>query len=134
MVVTTFTILLFKNFIENTTAINTAVDAVLNRGVPLVILLLLIPYGIGLVIGNNVASLGVALPILLPVLDGGSSQMAQLGLIYVSSYVGYLASPIHLCTYLTSEYFKAPLLQVVFKLNLAGILTLLVAYGVSLFY
>jgi uncharacterized protein len=134
MAITTFTILLFKNFIENTTAINTAVDAVLAGGVPLVILLLLIPYGIGLVIGNNVASLGVALPILLPVLDGGSSQMAQLGLIYVSSYVGYLASPIHLCTYLTSEYFKAPLLQVVFKLNLAGILTLLVAYGVSLFY
>ncbi len=134
MVVTTFTILLFKNFIENTTAINTAVDAVLNRGVPLIILLLLIPYGMGLVIGNNVASLGVALPIFLPVLDGGSSQMAQLGLIYVSSYVGYLASPIHLCTYLTSEYFKAPLLQVILKLNMVGILTLLVAYGVSLFY
>jgi uncharacterized protein len=134
MVVTTFTILLFKGFIENTTAINTAVDAVLNRGVPLIILLLLIPYGVGLVIGNNVASLGVALPIFLPVLDGGSSQIAQLGLIYVSSYVGYLASPIHLCTYLTSEYFKAPLLQVIIKLNMVGILTLLVAYGISLFY
>ena len=134
MVVTTFTILLFKNFIENTTSIHMAVDAILSRGVPLILLLVLIPYGIGLIIGNNVASLGVALPMLLPVLDGGTSQIAQLGLIYVSSYVGYLASPIHLCTYLTSEYFKAPLLQVVLKLNMVGVLTLLVAMGVSLFF
>lgn len=134
MVATTFTIMLYKTIIENADSLSDGIDLLLDRGFPLFLLLILVPYILSLMIGNSVPSLGIALPLLLPVLDGGSSQMAQYGIIYVSAHLGYLGSPVHLCTYLTTEYFKAPLFQVVLQVNLLGIPTLVSAIALSLFF
>lgn len=132
MIATIFTIMLYKEFIENTDSLNIGVTIILSRGFPLVILLIAIPYITGLMTGNNAASLGVALPILMPVLNPAVSSISQLGLIFVSSFVGYLGSPIHFCTYLTNEYFKTPLGKVVFRLNVMGMIFILTALVTSL--
>lgn len=134
MVATTFTIMLYKTIIENADSLTDGVNLILDRGFPLFLLLILVPYLFSLMIGNSTAALGIVLPLLLPVLDGGSSRMAQLGIIYVSSHLGYLGSPVHLCTYLTTTYFKAPLFQVVLEINLLGVPTLVAALVFSLFY
>jgi uncharacterized protein len=126
--------MLYKDFIENTSSLHTGVSLILARGFPITIMLIIIPFITGFMIGNNAASLGVALPILLPVLGQGNYNLGQLGIIFVSSFSGYVGSPIHLCTYLTCEYFKAPLSKVLLKVNLFGLFFIALALVVSLFY
>lgn len=128
MVITIFAIMIYKSFIEQTTAINDGVTALMANGFPLALILVVLPYVTGLMIGNNAASLGVALPVLLPLL-GASPAMGPLGLIFVSSYVGYLGSPIHLCTFLTNEFFGSNLGGVIIKFNLLGLAFIVTALG-----
>jgi len=134
MVATTFAIMLYKTTIESAESLGSIVRIILDTGFPLFMLLVLVPFLFSLMIGNSVPSLGIALPLLLPVLDGGSSRMAQLGIIYISAHLGYLGSPVHLCTYLTAEYFKAPLFRVVLIVNLLGIPALVTALVLVFFY
>ncbi|MBS4023163.1 MAG: DUF401 family protein [Dethiobacter sp.] len=134
VVLTIVSIMLYKDFIENTSSLHTGVSLILARGFPITIMLIIIPFITGFMIGNNAASLGVALPILLPVLGQGNYNLGQLGIIFVSSFSGYVGSPIHLCTYLTCEYFKAPLSKVLLKVNLFGLFFIALALVVSLFY
>ncbi len=134
MVATTFVIMFYKTLIENADSLSIGVKYILDRGFPLILLVILLPYLLSLTIGNSVASLGIVVPLLLPVLNGGPSQMAHYGIIYISAHLGYLGSPIHLCTYLTTEYFKAPLFHVILKMNLLGIPALLTAVAQILFY
>lgn len=57
---------------------------------------------IGLLTAHNLAAIGILYPILSPFLNNAS----LVSLLYISSFMGYLISPIHPCVVLTYEYFK----------------------------
>jgi hypothetical protein len=57
--------------------------------------------------GLNLASVGLTIPIFLHLLPEGTAGLGYIGLLFVSSKMGYLISPMHLCIALTKEYFKA---------------------------
>jgi len=57
---------------------------------------------IGLLTAHNLAAIGILYPILSPFLNSTS----LVSLLYISSFMGYLISPIHPCVVLTYEYFK----------------------------
>lgn len=134
MALTIFTVLLYKDFVGQADSISELVGTVLSGGFPLTVLLVVLPYLTGIMTGNNAASLGITLPILMPFLGIGTSLMGQLGIIFVSSYAGYLGSPVHLCTYLTCEYFESPLGQVVLRLNMFGMAFIACSLVVSRFF
>lgn len=57
---------------------------------------------IGFVTAHNLAAVGILYPILSPLL----TDVSMVSLLYVSSFMGYLISPIHPCVVLTYDYFK----------------------------
>lgn len=101
-------IMVFKNFILYSSAVDLLAEKFVVLGIPLVFFAAILPLLIGLAIGNQSASLGVSIPIILPMVPLGGLPEIYLGLIYVSSMIGYVISPVHLCLILTLEYFNVP--------------------------
>ena len=74
-------------------------------GIPVVAIILLIPFIIALLIGSDFASLALSYPLVAPLI--AISSVSVLGctmLIFLAVLIGYLISPIHLCNVLSSEY------------------------------
>jgi len=74
---------------------------------PSYITIALLSFTIGLVTAHNLAAIGILYPILSPFLD----SINMVDLLYISSFMGYLISPIHPCVVLTYDYFKPKFLQ-----------------------
>ena len=102
-------IMVFKEFIANSGAMEQLSDIFNHAGVPPVLLILLFPYLAGLVTGSCYASLGLTLPVLMPLLGVTGNSTAMLALAYQGAFWGYVVSPVHLCQLLTVEYFKVTL-------------------------
>lgn len=134
MILATLGIVFYKDFMLEAESFQQAVRYLVDLGLPLVVLIVVLPFITGFITGHNAASLGIALPVLIPFLGPEMLSVRYFGLIYLSSYAGYLGSPVHLCTYLTNEYFKTPLYALVKGINVYGIMILSVALILSLFY
>lgn len=108
-----YAVMLFKVIIERSDAAGTLIQDMQATGLPAVLILAILPLVIGLATGISMAFVGIALPLLLPyiVLDAGVSGPALM-LAFVSGMMGILASPLHLCLILSSEYFQANLARV----------------------
>ncbi len=113
-------ILVFKDFLEKSGALAALAELLVTRGVPLVLLAVLLPYLSGLITGSHAASLGMSAPLFLAAVSEPRLQLHYLSLVFVASLAGYVGSPLHLCTILTAEHFGAPLQQVMKKINLLG--------------
>lgn len=100
-------IIIFKDFLEETQAINTLVDTLTAQGIPLLMLAVLIPYIVGFITGNHTASIGISAPLFITVAP--ELVFPYLSLVFISGLAGYLGSPLHLCTVFTAEHFKTSL-------------------------
>jgi integral membrane protein (TIGR00529 family) len=105
-------VIYFKQMLEASRAVDSFHHGLSHVGVPPLILLMALPFFIGLMTGLTIAFVGVAFPILMPILKGGDNLFAYLMLAYASGYCGVLLSPLHLCLVLTKDYFKAELRKV----------------------
>ena len=70
------------------------------------ILLLVIPAFLSVIIGSPSGGIAISVSILTGIVDFASNSAS---LLYISSYLGYVAAPTHLCLVLTAEYFKSSL-------------------------
>jgi integral membrane protein (TIGR00529 family) len=105
-------VIYFKQMLEASRAVDGFHQGLSHLGVPPLVLLVVLPFAIGLMTGLTIAFVGVAFPILLPIFKGGDNLFAYLMLAYASGYCGVLLSPLHLCLVLTKDYFKAELRKV----------------------
>ena len=121
-------VIYFKQMLEASQAVDGFHQGLSQLGVPPLILLVVLPFSIGLMTGLTIAFVGVAFPILLPILTGGDNVFVYLMLAYASGYCGVLLSPLHLCLVLTKDYFKAELRKV-YRILLAPVG---VVWGVAL--
>ncbi|MCW3491515.1 DUF401 family protein [Dethiobacter alkaliphilus] len=108
-------IIIFKDFLEETQAINSLVDALTAQGIPLLALALVIPYTVGFITGNHTAAIGISAPLFLSVQP--ELILYYLSVAFISGLGGYLGSPIHLCTVFTAEHFKTSLTDAVKHIN-----------------
>ncbi len=115
-------IMLFKGTIERTEALIPVVD-ILEGQVPLVFVVLLGGFLVGLMIGHLPAAVGISFPILVPMIPNMNFQIAAAMFLFV--FLGYLISPIHLCIVLTLEYYKADMKR--FYIRAAGAILSLIA-------
>jgi uncharacterized protein len=134
LILSTLAIVVYKDFMLEAESFQQAVQYLVDRGLPLMVLIVVLPFLTGFITGNNTASLGIALPVLIPFFGSEMLTVRYFGLVYLSSYAGYFGSPVHLCTYLTNEYFKTPLYPLIKKINIYGAIMLLVGLVLSLFY
>ncbi len=134
LVISTMAIVIYKDFMLQAESFQQSVHYLLDQGMPLFALIIVLPFVTGFITGNNAAALGISMPILIPLLGPEMMSMRYLGILYLSSYAGYFGSPVHLCTYVTNEYFKTPLYALIKHVNIYGGLMLAVGLLLALLY
>jgi len=113
ILLTLYSVMLYKAAIESSGAAHAVLSGMQNIGLPVIVMLTVLPFIIGMVTAFSVAFVGIALPLLVPSLvsDLGVNNYALI-LAYTSGMIGLLLSPLHLCLILSAEYFKTTLIKV----------------------
>lgn len=114
-------VMIFKEFIEFSGALPPLAERLLEMGVPVVLIAFIFPFFTALVIGHHIGALGLSLPLLLPLLAAGAPGEVLMSLVFLSSLMGYVVSPLHLCQIVTVDYFNIPLTAVFYRLLLLSL-------------
>ena len=132
MVYMLLAIFIFKGILSDSQAINAISNDLIVLKVPLLFIVALLPFVVGLVSGIAIAFVGGTFPILIPMIHSmGESQymLAYMMLAIVCGFAGVLLSPLHLCLVLSNEYFKTGLSSVYRYLWLPCLALVLSAFG-----
>ena len=109
-------------------------------GVPGGILLFIVPFVVGMLMGYSPGYVATCFPLLVPfIAPGGTLHYGRYAFALASGFMGVLVSPVHLCLVLTKEYFEADfrpvyrrLVPMVALLTLAALGTMLLWEAVGL--
>jgi len=102
-----FLIIIFKNVLEQSKAIEQVANSFIQYGFPPIVLIIVIPLLMGLLTGITFAYVGLGFPLIMPFLKPlGTIDFGFVMLAFVSGFIGVLASPTHLCFSVTQKYFK----------------------------
>lgn len=78
-----------------------------NLAFPALLIVILIPLLLGTLTGYNLGAVALSFPLVDPFFSfTGVQLLGVTSAIFISSLIGYLISPIHLCNVLSSEYLK----------------------------
>lgn len=97
--------MLFKFTMENSGSVVYLSRYFIEKGIPLLPVLLVLPFVSGLLTGLTVGFVGSTFPLLISL--AGGVHLNQMTLAFAAGFTGVLMSPVHLCLVLTREYFKA---------------------------
>jgi uncharacterized protein len=131
IVLTIIGIMFFKGMLEYTGVVSNAAQYLISIGIPLLLLLTVVPFLVGLLTGDNTASVGILFPIFMPLVGIGAPQMAYLAYLYVSSTSGHIVSPAHPCFAVTREYFKADNKKIITLMFVPLMLVMLMALVIT---
>lgn len=82
-------------------------DMMQNLSFPALLIVVLIPLLLGTLTGYNLGAVALSYPLVEPFFTfTGVQLLGLISLVFMSSLIGYLISPIHLCNVLSSEYLK----------------------------
>ncbi|HUT25088.1 MAG TPA: DUF401 family protein [Sumerlaeia bacterium] len=109
-----FGLMVFKSIQDACGATAALRDELTGKNVPFVLVVALLPFATGLVIGVAVGFVGASFPLVIALVAAvpETERLAYYFLAYVMGYVGMMLSPVHLCLVITNEYFKSRLLRV----------------------
>ncbi|MCL5269478.1 MAG: DUF401 family protein [bacterium] len=115
-------LMIFKQVLDAAGAIEALKRDMLAYHIPLPVMVAILPFIAGLVVGIAVGYVGVSFPIVLSLLAGsgikGPALLPYVFLAYSWGYSGMMASPVHLCLLLTRDYFHGRLMTVYKDLSL----------------
>jgi uncharacterized protein len=103
-------VILFNTLLDRSQLLPAAADDLLAGGIPLISLVLLLPFIAGLVTGIAIGFAGLSFPLLAGLVaapDSGLAPYSTLVLGFACGYAGMMLSPIHLCFVLSREFFRA---------------------------
>ncbi len=109
----------FSAFLSKSGAAIQMTEEFVKTGIPLMYIVILLPFISGMVSGITVAFVGSSYPILISILSTVYPDAIPVNYIilgFVSGFMGVMLSPVHLCLILTSEYFDVNLKDILFKL------------------
>jgi len=99
--------LYFRQIISSTGSVAALFETVMGLGVPLLLILIAVPFLVGTISGTPTMGIGIVFPLLVPLT--GPSGIQLVSLMYVGIIAGYIASPLHLCLILTNSYYRSEL-------------------------
>ena len=105
-------IFIFKGVLSDSQAVDGISSELMTLKIPLLIIIALLPFMVGMISGIGIAFVGSTFPILIPMIHSmGQSQhmMPYIMLAMVCGFVGVLLSPLHLCLILSNTYFQTKL-------------------------
>ena len=101
-------ILIFKGILSDSHAAAAVSQELMQMHIPLVLVVITLPFLVGMSSGIVIAFLGSTLPILVPLIQSlGEAQFLPpyTMLMIASGFAGVMLSPLHLCLLLSNEYF-----------------------------
>ncbi|RLF34042.1 MAG: hypothetical protein DRN08_04990 [Thermoplasmata archaeon] len=102
-----FGIMIFRKMFELSDASTVITNVIGMLPLPAVFMIVMIPLLLGTLTGYNLGAIALSYPLVEPFFHFVEINIVGLtSIIFISSLVGYLVSPIHLCNVLSSEYFK----------------------------
>jgi len=104
-----FGIMIFRQMIAVSGTDVVIANLVTLSRIPTISMIVLIPLILGVLTGYNLGAVALSYPIVQPFFPQPIDSVTLIGLtslIFISSLVGYLISPIHLCNVLSSDYLK----------------------------
>jgi len=105
-------IFIFKGILSDSQAVNAISNELISLKIPLLIIIALLPFVVGMIAGITIAFVGSTFPILIPMIHSmGETQhmIAYIMLAMVCGFAGVLLSPLHLCLVLSNTYFQTKL-------------------------
>ena len=105
-------ILVFKEMLEGSLAVEAISRELLEWRVPLMSITVILPFLVGGIVGITIAFVGTTFPILISLIHAfGETRfmLPYMMLALASGFVGVLLSPLHLCLLLSNEYFGTSL-------------------------
>ncbi|MDY6827002.1 MAG: DUF401 family protein [Bacillota bacterium] len=107
-------IMIYKEMLTSTGVISDLTNLVLGLGIPVILLIALISFLVGMLTGDNSASVAILFPMFMPLLPSGSYiYSAYIAFLYAGSTAGHIISPAHPCFSLTKEYYRADMFKIV---------------------
>lgn len=102
-------VIIFKDILMATGAVTTLPLFFASLGLPPELVVIVLPFIVGMATGMSQAFVATTFPILLGLSAGGAVDLRLVALGYVSGFAGVMLSPVHLCLILTVEALKADL-------------------------
>jgi len=102
-------IMIFREMFEVSKANMALNDIIAGSLIPAFAMVVIIPLILGVLTGYNLGAVALSYPILVPFFPADLNFVTLVGLtslIFMSSLLGYLISPIHLCNVVSSDYLK----------------------------
>lgn len=100
-------IMIFRKIFEVTQSNQAIFETLQSFNIPVLLMIIALPFILGIITGYLLIGLTLSYPLLAPFLP--ATDLTVIGfasLIFMSGFVGYLISPVHLCNILSSEYMK----------------------------
>ena len=107
LAIAVFGIMLFRGFTEASGVMTELAQVLEQAGVPILLLAVVLAAFTGMATGASLAAVGILFPIFIPLLPPGMDNLSFLSVIFISSMVGYISSPVHMCLVLTKEVCQA---------------------------
>jgi len=124
--------LYLRDMIETTGSVTTLFEVVIESGVPVLAIAIIVPLFIGAISGSPAMGVGIAFPILLPLL--GDINIHLTSIVFLGITCTYITSPLHLCLVLTNNYFRSDLNKVIKYLAPSSFALYLVGLAYHMFF
>jgi len=108
-------IMIFQGILEDSRAVTDISHSLTAARVPVILVIVILPFLVGTITGITVAFVGATFPIVLSLIANSPMADALLAytvLAFCSGYLGVLLSPLHVCLILTCEYFHTALINI----------------------
>ncbi|MBT9176119.1 MAG: hypothetical protein DDT20_00421 [Firmicutes bacterium] len=124
-------IVIFQGVIGQVEALPILISRLLATGLPVSVLYVVLPFCAGLVSASNTSALGLTLPLLLPAMQATDTMLFGTVVAYTSSFIGYFASPLHLCQVATTTHFRCQVVPLYreYRWPAAAVITTLIVLG-----
>ncbi len=109
MILLIISIMLFKGVMTDSGAVTVLRDELMNYGIPVIFLILIMPFFSGFILGIAVGFVGASFPLIIPLFPANDMflYISYAALAYTFGYMGMMLSPVHLCFIVTRDFFKA---------------------------
>lgn len=105
MLLAIFGIMYFKNIVGSLDALNATLNSFINSGFPIEIIIFFSAALISYTLASTQPGIAILFPLILPLASTMDMKLLYGMFIYVSAFMFYYASPLHMCQVLTLEYF-----------------------------
>lgn len=136
MLLLIISIMVFKGAMEDSNAVELIRNELMTYGIPVILLILIMPFLSGFIMGIAVGFVGASFPLIIPLFHTPDlwAYISYAVLAYTFGYMGMMLSPVHVCLLVTKDYFKAGMLRIyryILKSTLTVLITAIVLFALT---